>query len=103
VNFMAKLAAADARAHGEEASRFDETVVEQILCGKYSARRGASRARAARRGLWLGARPTGGSRRGHASRVEGAQALAMREGEPGELRVGDSEQREQNPRRGWEE
>jgi hypothetical protein len=55
-----------------------------------STSRGASRARAAhrheRRGLRLGARPTGGSRRGHASRVEGAEALAMREGERAELR-----------------
>jgi hypothetical protein len=40
VNFMAKSAAADARAHGEEASQFDETVAERILwrgLGKDSA------------------------------------------------------------------
>jgi hypothetical protein len=31
VNFIAESATADARAHGEEASQFDETVVERIL------------------------------------------------------------------------
>jgi hypothetical protein len=31
MNFMAESAAADARAHGEEASQFDETVAERTL------------------------------------------------------------------------
>ena len=31
VNFMVESAVADARAHGKEASQFDETVAERIL------------------------------------------------------------------------
>jgi hypothetical protein len=40
VNFMAESTAADARAHGEEASRFDETVAERIFMARTRERLG---------------------------------------------------------------
>ena len=58
MNFMAESAAADARAHGKEASQFDETVAERILwreLGKDSASNDARSKARSRSGELYGA------------------------------------------------